>query len=102
MAVSCPGSPCCSHGISLCFFFFVCPKTSSDVFRTADFRFSHQMLGKGSFVQGDSSRICCKSAWNLAFTSSQHRVLTLIFFLGLPFFLCLGLNCSLSLQRTRP
>ena len=49
----------------------------------------------GSSVQGDSSSFCCRSAWNLVFTSFWHRLPTLSFFLGLPFFLSLGLNCSL-------
>ena len=67
----------------------------------ADFRFSHRMLGVGTSVQGDSSSFCCRSAWNLALTSSRHRLPMLSFFLGILFFLSLGLNCSLSLQRTR-
>ena len=83
------------------FVFSMCPRTVANVFRMAKFRFIHKAPGVGSSMQGSSPSFCCKSVWNLAFTSSQHSLLTLSCSTELPFFLGVGLNCSLSRQRKR-
>ena len=63
--------------------YIVFPRTSADVLRKLDFRFSHMVSWVKLSVQGDVFGLCCRSTWNLGFTFSRHKGIYSAFAAGL-------------------
>ena len=66
------------------FFFFVCPRISSDVVSIAVFKSSHRVSRVGTSMDG-SWGCYCRFSWSLAFTIPQHSLPMSSFSIELPY-----------------